>query len=171
MGKTKLALFVGVLFGFATGSAAEMCADVFVTTSVKNEIRQDIELCAGFATIINTAEPFETVVLGDDTVMTVTVISPQVISITGRDIGRTNLHLFASGGRLISNTNVSVVTYQRPVSTIALSPIEGKTNLQFDTPMSSSGPTPTKDVSRIVVNAGSAEILYDCAENCTKLDR
>jgi len=57
------------------------------------------------------------------------------------------------------------------VSTIALSPIEGKTNLQFDTPMPSSDPTPTKDVSRIVVNAGSAEILYDCAENCTKLDR
>ena len=171
MGKTKLAFFVGVLFGVSTGSAAEMCADVFVTTSVKNEIRQDIELCAGFATIINTEEPFETVVLGDDTVLTVTVISPQVISITGRDIGRTNLHLFANGGRLISDTNVAVVTYQRAVSAIAPTQIEGKTNLQFDAPVQSSAATQTKDTSRIVVNAGSAEILYDCAENCTKLDR
>ena len=171
MGKTKLSALIVVLFGWTTDAAADMCADVFVTISEKNKIRQDIELCTGFVTVINTAESFETVVLGDDTVISLNVISPQVLSITGRDIGRTSLHLFASGGRLISDTHVSVVTYQRPVSTIAPSPIEGKTDLHFDTLMPSSAFTSTRDVSRVVVNAGSAEILYDCSENCTKLDR
>lgn len=171
MAKTKLSVLIIVLFGLTTDATADVCADVFVTTSEKNKIRQDIELCAGFVTIINTAESFETVVLGDDKVISLNVISPQVLSITGLDIGRTNLHLFASGGRLISDTHVSVVTYQRPVSTIAPSPSEGTTDPHFDALMPSSAFTATRDVSRVVVNAGSAEILYDCSGNCTKLDR
>jgi Flp pilus assembly secretin CpaC len=136
-----------------------------------------VEICNGFASILTADAEIDTIVLGADSIVSVTALSPRVVAIIGRSVGKTNLHFFDSDQTLIGAANVSVTpgTSARPAE---ITP--GARAAEVNVPTIASGrlkayQTPEKlnpaVPQRVLVHAGAAEILYDCAESCTKLDR
>lgn len=167
MDQTKFRALCGaMMIAAASPSYADICDTTFVERTAITPTDQTLTLCKGFATVINTQTAFETVILGNEGIVSLSVINPNVLSIIGMETGKTNIHLFDTAGDIISQTIIDVVapTMSGPTPTPQVDISKQTTTPRHNT-------TEQQKPVRIVVTAGSAEILYECAENCTKLDR
>lgn len=159
------------LFATHVFADSDICDSSFVETVKMNEALHETNICRGFATTFSSAEPISTVIVGDEEIVGVNVLSTRTIGVIALKPGKTNIHLIGEDGTVLFLSNIQV---QVPKVTAQQTP-PAVTNIQIPTesPPAVEMPKPasTTATTRIVVNAGDAEILYDCVENCTKLKR
>ncbi len=140
-------------------------SDDCIVLTQQSATQESLSICKGFATTVSTETPFDTLVVGDDALISVSIVNEQTVSVIARELGATNLLFYRSSGELLKSSTIDIrarvtqKTTPAPITPPATSAATTK------------APPKTDDGKQIVVKAGSAEIVYDCSERCVKLDR
>lgn len=148
-----------------------ICSALFVEKTQQDEVLYDTNICRGFATTFSSKDPISTVIVGDEEIIGVNVLSTNTIGVIALRQGKTNIHLIGEDGKILFVSNITV---DLPIeNSAAVHPNDGmkKNKIEETRPAVVSQPQNNLKSTRIVVNAGDAEILYDCVDNCTKLKR
>ncbi len=158
-----------------------------------------MNLCEGFSTTISSEDIFETVIVGDDEILSVAVINSQMLSVTGIETGATNVQFFTRRGDLVKIVTVNVVNrpdfsldplvargqdqqisalgnteptleVESPLLTNLSGLLGGLKGLQGDLETKIEVTEEEKEEINVVIRAGGQEISYSCEDRCSRVN-
>ncbi|NVK30424.1 MAG: pilus assembly protein N-terminal domain-containing protein [Gammaproteobacteria bacterium] len=140
-------------------------SDDCIVLTQQSATQESLSICKGFATTVSTDGPFDTLVVGDDALVSVSIVNEQSVSVIARELGATNLLFYRSSGELLKSSIIDIR------ARVTKNPTPTPIMLPTTSAATTNTPPTTDNDKHIVVKAGNAEIVYDCSERCVKLDR
>ncbi len=178
--------------------AAVPCSLDFTAEQEIGDRQTYMNLCEGFSTTISSENTFETVIVGDDEILSVAVINSQMLSVTGIETGATNVQFFTRRGDLVKIVTVNVVNrpdfsldplvardqgdqlgalsseptleVQSPLLANLSGLLGGLKGLQGDFESKIEVTEEEKEEINVVIRAGGQKISYSCEDRCSRVN-